>query len=462
MMRTMGTLVRTSLATLLLLAPGLAARPVDASARARPAPTLTKTERKLVESVDRGLPASLALLERAVNVNSGTANHDGVREVGRIFAAELDALGLQTRWVDGAGFGRAGHLIAEGGSPKASHPKIVLVGHLDTVFEPDSPFQRFQRADDSTATGPGIIDMKGGDVVLLLALRALRDTGELKRLRVSVVMTGDEESPGRPIEAARAPLVAAAQDAAAAIGFEDGDGDPSHVIVSRRGSTGWTLRVRGTPSHSSQVFSADVGMGAIFEAARILERFRDSLAFEPYLTYNPGLMLGGTALTHEPSVARGTAFGKSNVVAESTIVTGDLRALTLEQRERARAVMERVVAEGTPHTSASITFDDSYPPLAPTDGNQRLLAMVEQASRDLGLGALAPVDPARAGAADVSFLAGTVPMVIDAMGLKGSGGHTVLETARLGTLGVQAKRVAVTLSRLARATGKAPKQQPPR
>jgi glutamate carboxypeptidase len=363
--------------------------------------------------------------------------------------------------VDGAGFGRAGHLIAEGGSPKASHPKIVLVGHLDTVFEPDSPFQRFQRIDDSTATGPGVIDMKGGDVVLLLALRALHDTGELARLRVTVVMTGDEESPGRPIDAARAPLVAAAQDAAAAIGFEDGDGDPSHVIVSRRGSTGWTLRVRGTPSHSSQVFSADVGMGAIFEASRILERFRDSLAFEPYLTFNPGLVLGGTALTHDPSAARGTAFGKSNVVAESTIVTGDLRALTLEQRERARGVMERVVAEGTPHTAATIEFDDSYPPLAPGDGNQRLLAMVDRASRDLGLGALSPVDPSRAGAADVSFLAGTVPMVIDAMGLKGSGGHTVLETARLGTLGVQAKRVAVTLSRLARAAGKAPKQQQP-
>ena len=205
-----------------------------------------------------------------------------------------------------------------------------------------------------------------------------------------------------------------------------------------------------------RVAVADVGIGAIFESARILERFRDSLAFEPYLTFNPGLVLGGTSLAYESSTARGTAFGKTNVVAETTVVTGDLRAITLEQRERARAVMEHIVAEGSPRTAASIVFDDGYPPLAPTDGNRRLLALVDRASRDLGLGVLTPVDPARAGAADVSFLAGSVPMVIDAMGLKGSGGHTVLETARLNTLAVQAKRVAVTLSRLARPAGKAP------
>ena len=421
------------------------------AARKAPAPPgLTSTERKLVQAVDRRLPASLELLQRAVDINSGTSNHAGVREVARLFEVELEALHFHRHWVEGGGWGRAGHLVATYGEQHENRPKIVLVGHLDTVFEPDSPFQRFQRIDDSTATGPGVIDMKGGDVILLLALQALKDVGQLERLRVSVVMTGDEENPGRPIEAARAALVEAAQGATAAIGFEDGDGDPRHVIVTRRGSSGWTLHVHGTPSHSSQVFTSDVGIGAIYESARILERFRDSLAFEPYLTFNPGLIVGGTAITHEPAAGRGTAFGKSNVVAESTLVTGDLRALTLEQRERAQATMERIVADGSPRTEAHIVFDDSYPPLAPSDGNRRLLALVDQASRDLGLGTLEPVDPARAGAADVSFLGGTVPMVIDAMGLKGTGGHTVLETARLKTLGVQAKRVAVTLSRLAK------------
>jgi len=373
-----------------------------------------------------------------------------------LFEGELAAMGFRTHWMDGGPWGRAGHLVAEREREGGAHakpgarPKVLLVGHLDTVFEADSPFQRFQKLDDSTATGPGVIDMKGGDVVMLLALRALHATGELDRLDVSVVMTGDEENPGHPIEAARADLVRAAQGAVAAIGFEDGDGIPHHVIVARRGSSGWSLHVRGTPSHSSQVFTGDVGIGAIYETARILERFRDSLAVEPYVTFNPGVILGGTSLAYDPPASRGTAFGKSNVVAETTLVTGDLRTLTLEQREHARATMERIVADGTPHTDAHIAFDDSYPPLGPSEGNRRLLALVDRASRDLGYGALEPVDPARAGAADVSFLGGIVPRVIDAMGLKGSGGHTVQETGRLSTLPVQAKRVAVALSRLSR------------
>jgi glutamate carboxypeptidase len=422
-------------------APAFAARTRGGS------PGLDPLERRIAAGVDRGAPDALRLLERVVNVNSGTGNPDGVREVGRIFADQLQALGFHTRWADGAGWGRAGHLIAERG---ARGPKVLLVGHLDTVFEPESPFQRFRRIDDSTASGPGVIDMKGGDVIMLLALRALREAGTLDRMRVSVVLTGDEERPGRPIDTARAELLRAAEGAAVAIGFEDGDGDPRHVIVARRGSSEWALRVRGTPSHSSQVFSGDVGIGAIYEAARILERFRDSLAIEPYLTFNPGLVLGGTSIRHEPAASSGTAFGKTNVVAESTLVTGDLRALTLEQRERAKLTMRRIVAEPSPHTWASIEFDDGYPPLAPSDGNRRLLALIDRASRDLGLGALEPVDPARAGAADVSFLEGRVPMVVDAMGLKGRGGHTVEETGLLGTLTLQARRVAVTLARLPR------------
>jgi glutamate carboxypeptidase len=425
----------------------LAVHPAPARGARADAPGLTRDERRLAERVDRHVAPGLALLERAVNVNSGTMNLAGVREVGELFAKELDALGFRTRWVDGAAWGRAGHLLASRGS---RGPKVVLVGHLDTVFEPDSPFQRFRRLDDSTASGPGATDMKGGNVVLLLALRALREQGVLDRLRVEVVLTGDEERPGSPIEAARADLMRAAEGASAAIGFEDGDGDPRHVVVARRGSSGWTLRVRGTPSHSSQVFREDVGPGAVLEAARLLQQFRDSLGFEPYLTFNPGLIVGGTAIAHDSAAARGTAFGKSNVVAESTIVTGDLRALTREQLARARATMERIVAAASPRTWASIQFSDSYPPLAPSDGNRRLLAMLDRASRDLGLGPLEPVDPSRAGAADVSFLDGLVPMVVDALGLKGLGGHTVQETARLQTLAWQAKRVAVTLSRLER------------
>jgi len=410
---------------------------------------LSPLEKKVAATVDRHVRESFVLLERAVNINSGTMNFTGVRGVGDLFRDELDRLGFHTRWIDGEAWGRAGHLIAESGT---RGPKVVLVGHLDTVFEPDSPFQKFRRLDDSTATGPGVIDMKGGDVILLLALRALRENRALDGLRVTVVLTGDEEKSGLPLARARADLLAAAAGATAAIGFEDGDGDPRHVVISRRGNSGWSLRVHGRPAHSSLVNTPDIGMGAVYGAAHLLEQFRDSLGGEPLLSLNPGMIVGGTTISHDPGAARGTAFGKSNVVAESTLVTGDLRTLTPEQLEHAQSTMARIAANLPAHTDAVIEFEEGYPPLAPTAGNRELLAIVDGASRDLGLGPLEPVDPARAGAADVSFLGGRVPRIIDAMGLKGSGGHTVEETARLNTLAWQARRTAVTLLRLARAT----------
>ena len=409
---------------------------------------LTSSERQLIGAVDRHAPESLALLERAVNINSGTLNFDGVRAVGRLFDPEFRALGFSTRWVDGAPWGRAGHLIVTRAG-RAGATRVLLIGHLDTVFERDSPFQRFERASDSTAHGPGVIDMKGGDVVMLLALRALADAGLLNWLSVTAVLIGDEEKSGEPLALARRDLIAIADSADAAIGFEDGDGDVRHVVVARRGASGWRLRTSGAPAHSSLVFRPDVGSGAIYEAARILAAFHDSLSREPYLTVNPGVIVGGTTVALDEDSSRGTAFGKSNVIAESTSVTGDLRTVSIEQRERAKATMRRIVAASPPHAGASIEFNDGYPPLAPTDGNRRLMGMVDQASRDLGFGAITPVDPANAGAADVSFAGGRTAMVIDAMGVKGEGGHTVKETGVLTSLPVQAKRTAVLLARLA-------------
>lgn len=418
----------------------LAARPCSSAA-------LSRLERRAVVAVDRHASAARALLQRTVDVNSGTMNREGVREVGRLFAVEFEALGFRTQWVDGASWGRSGHLVATRAG-KGRAPRVLLIGHLDTVFEPDSPFQRYEALSDSTARGPGVCDMKGGNVILLLALRALKEAGALDRLAVTAVLTGDEEKPGAPLEAARAALVDAARGTDVAIGFEDGDGDPRHAVIARRGTSGWTLRVRGTPAHSSQIFRPDIGSGAVYEAARILTAFRDSVAIEPYLTVNPGLVVGGTALTLDPEGSRGTAFGKSNVIAESTLVTGDLRAISIEQRERAKDVMRRIVAASPEHAAAEITFTDGYPPLAPSDGNRRLLELYDRASRDLGFGPVEAVDPSRAGAADVSFTTGLVAMAIDGIGMRGDFGHTVEETAELAWLPRQAKRAALVLARL--------------
>jgi glutamate carboxypeptidase len=293
-----------------------------------------------------------------------------------------------------------------------------------------------------------ITDMKGGNVVMLLALRALLAAEVLDRLQITAVFTGDEEDGGNPVELARRDLIDAAEWADVAIGFENGPPDPHVAVVARRGSTSWLLKTSGVPSHSSQLFQPGVGSGAIYEMARILSAFHDSLSSEPKLTFNPGAMVGGTTITFDSVQNRGTAFGKTNVVAESATVAGDLRALSPEQLERAKATMHRLVARHYPRTGARLTFDDGYPPFAQTEGNNRLLEMVDQASRDAGLPPVGAVDPLRAGAADISFVAGRVEMALDGLGLKGRSDHTVEETADLKMLPVQAKRAALLLHRL--------------
>ena len=412
------------------------------------AAVLTPDERALGAHVDRSNDEALKLLERVVNINSGTQNFDGVRAVGAVFRAELDALGFTTRWIDGAPFKRAGHLVAE---HRGTGPRFLLIGHLDTVFERDSPFQKFERTGDG-ARGPGIIDMKGGNVILVYALKALAAAGALKGMDVTVVMTGDEEDAGEPLALAREALTSAARGVDIAIGFEDGPADPKLAVTARRGTTAWEVTVRGKPAHSSQVFREDIGYGAIYEAARIVNTFRERLAGEAHLTFNPGTLLGGTTLEFDPVQARGTAFGKTNVIAEHAVIAGDLRTLSREQLDKVKTVMQEIVAASLPHTTSTIRFDEGYPPMAPTEGNARLLEVYTRASEDLGFGAVTAVSPDRAGAADVSFVAGQVKMILDGVGLMGANDHTVNETADLRTLSSQTKRAALMLYRL-RATG---------
>lgn len=408
---------------------------------------LTKTEKKIVRSVDQNNEKYTNLLKEIVNINSGTMNFDGVKQVGMVLKKEFEALGLETKWVDGSAFGRAGHLVAVSKGSKG--PKMLLIGHLDTVFEPDSPFQQYTMLNDSIMKGPGVADMKGGDVIILLALKALKEANVLDQMQIEVVLTGDEEKSGSPLELSKKDLVEGAKRADIALAFENADGDPKTIVVSRRGSAGWRLMVSGNAAHSSQVFTNKVGVGAIYEASRILREFYEQLSKEENLTFNPGVILGGTSTSYDAGQSGGTAYGKSNVVAQEVIVTGDIRAVSLEQLEKAKRIMEEITANNYPGTSAEIIFNEGgYPPLAPSEGNRKLLSYYNSVSRDLGFGPVDAVNPRNAGAADVSFTSGLVDMAIDGMGLSGADDHTINETGNLNMLSVQAKRAAVLMYRL--------------
>ncbi len=406
---------------------------------------VSKTEKKITASVASHESEALKLLEEVVNINSGTMNFDGVYKVGQTFKARFDALGFETKWVDGKAWGRSGHLIAR---HRGKGKTLLLIGHLDTVFELASPFQQFKMINDSTMQGPGVGDMKGGDVIIVLAMQALKDAGALDDMNIIIVMTGDEELSGKPLDLARKDLIEAAKEADIAIGFEDGDGKTETAVISRRSSSGWELNVTGIPAHSSQIFTDKIGAGAIYEASRIVNSFYETLSKEENLTFNPGMMLAGSSVDHNKDMDGGSAYGKSNIVAKQAVVTGDIRAISPEQLLKTQETMKAIVSTNRPQTSAEITFGIGYPPLAPTKGNYELLTLFDKVSKDLGFGEVRAVNPRDAGAADISFTAAYVDMAIDGLGPRCSGGHTVNETADPRTISMEAKRSAVLMYRL--------------
>ena len=413
---------------------------------------LSETEQRIVAAVKERSPAALQLLEKSVRVNSGTLNPEGVREVGRIFATEFEALGFKTRWAEmPAEMKRAGHLIATRDGTQGK--RLLLIGHLDTVFEKNSSVVAWDPRGERVR-GQGVTDMKGGDVIVVEALRALRAVGALDATTINVIFSGDEERVGEPADLARRDMVDLAKRSDIALAFEGsirrdhGGVGQDMASYSRRSSGDWTLRVTGKPGHSGQIFRDNYGYGAIYEAARIVNAFRENLV-EPNVTFNVGTLAGGTDAKIDENTAQGTLFGKPNVIAREAVAWGDLRYLTPEQGERVKSRMQEIVASSLPHTNATLTFRDRYPPHAPTEAGKKLLEQYSKASVDAGFGEIGALPPADRGAGDLNFVA---PFVtgIDGLGTHGSGAHTDNEDLELASIERGAIRAAILIYRLTR------------
>ena len=406
--------------------------------------SLTKTEQTILETARRQQPETEAFLEKVVNINSGTLNTEGVRQVGKLMADELDKLGFKTEWVTlPDSLNRAGHLVATRQGKKGK--KLFLIGHLDTVFEKSLPMEPFTRVNDSTASGQGINDMKGGDVLVIAALRALHTQKLLDDTSIILYFTGDEESSGGP--ESRRDFVERAKTCDIALGFETAGGLQT-VTTGRRGSSSWTLNVKARSGHSSRIFS-DLGYGAIYEAVRILNEFRRTLGQEQYLTFNPGLIVGGSEVKYDDKTAKAETIGKTNIVAGTALVKGDLRFLTETQKESARTRMREIVDKSLPLTKATIIFADGIPGMEPTAANDELRLQLDKLSHDMGLGAVAATDPGLRGAGDISFVAKYLPC-LDGLGASGKGAHSIEETMNTKQFPLLIQRAALFMYRLTR------------
>ena len=406
---------------------------------------LSKIERKIVNIVKTNDEEAVLLLEKVVNINSGTLNLQGVKEVGNLFSEEFENIGFTPSWkVMPDEMGRSGHLFCELNTGSVKGKKILLIGHLDTVFEKDSPFQSFKR-EGNKVYGPGVDDMKGGDIIILYALKALYEAGALKNTQIIVAFTGDEEKAGEPIDISRKDLIDAAKQSDIALAFEGATG-LNYATVARRSSGSWLLETKGIRSHSSGIFNERVGAGSIFEMARILSEFYTKLP-EQNLTFNPATVVGGTAVEFDTSQAKGTASGKTNIVSQKTIVAGDIRCLTEEQIENTVLKMKEIVANSLPNTSATISFKLKYPPMKPTPGNYSVLKVLDKISQDMGQGPVEAFDPSKRGAGDISFVAKYVDG-LDGLGTMGGRSHTPKEYMDLSHFEVLTQRAALLIYRL--------------
>ena len=404
-------------------------------------------ERRMIATVDSEQPRTIAMLQSWVDTNSGTLNLTGVERVGTMLRTELEPLGFTVEWVDMKAAGRAGHIIARHRGSRQGK-RLLLIGHLDTVFEADSPFQRWVREGDK-GHGPGAGDDKGGMAVIVAALRAMDKAGALKRSNIIVFLTGDEEDAGNPLAISRRDLVAEGRKADLALDFEGMVQENGMDIgsIARRSAGSWTVTVTGKSGHSSGV-GGNAGFGANFELARIIYSFRRELP-EPSLTFNVGLIGGGERMTVDPGKIRLEANGKTNIIAATAFARGDMRALSKEQIDRVQARMRAIVAEPLAGAAATISFDpDSYPPMPPTAGSRAILAQLNAVNRDLGLPEMGELDPIKRGAGDISFVAQDVNGLIG-LGPASWGDHTPGETVDIPSIAKQAKRAAILMSRLA-------------
>ena len=403
------------------------------------AQTLSPDEQKIASYIDAHQAEQIVLMEKVINLQSPTENIAGVKQVGMVFKSQLESLGMTARWIDmPAEMKRAGHLLAQTKGTKGK--RVLLLGHIDTVLSGE----KFKR-EGNRAFGTGTVDMKAGDIVLLYALKALDAAGLLKDTRIIVMLTGDEENAGQPLEISRGDMVAAAKNADLALSFEGAVGN--RATVGRRGSSNWALEVTGQTGHSAGIFRNDAGAGAIFEAARILDQFYEALHKEKYLTFNPSVIVGGTQAALNGT--DGIANGKTNVIPAKVLVTGDLRFISEQQKEAARAKMRDIVAHSLPRTSGKITFEDRYPAMTPNEGNYQLLKQLDQVSQDLGAGKMEALDPAERGAGDIAFVSHLIPG-LDGIGASGGGAHAPGEFVELDSLPLLTKRAALLIYRLTR------------
>ena len=355
-------------------------------------------------TISADLPVYLADLQRLVDIDCGSYTPAGVNEVGRWVASFLTDLGAEvdTR-PDPAG--RLGDTIVATFTGRKGGPRVLLIGHMDTVFDPGTAAERPFRIEDGVAYGPGVTDMKSGLLAGLYALKAIiGERGGLPFGRLVFIANPDEEI-GSPTSTPHIRALAAETDVALVLECARANGD---IVSARKGILDLRIVVHGRAAHAG--VEPEKGRSAILEAARIVRELHDLNGRWPGVTVNVGLIAGGT---------------RPNVVAERCSLEVDVRATAREALETAEAEIRRI-AETTELPDTTIEFEPMarWWPMEKLERSGRLVEHAQAVAQTLGFEV---ADASTGGASDANSTSGMGIPSLDGLGPIGGNDHAPAE-----------------------------------
>ena len=370
---------------------------------APPLPPATELD-ALRTAIGADLPVYLDDLRRLVDIDCGSYTPSGVDEVGRWVAAFLAELGatVETR-PDPAGQLGATVIATFDGRPGG--PRVLLIGHMDTVFDPGTVAERPFRIEDGIAYGPGVTDMKSGLLAGLYALKAIiEERGGLPFERLVFIANPDEEI-GSPTSTPHIRAFAAESDVALVLECARANGD---IVSARKGILDLRLVVNGRAAHAG--VEPEKGRSAVLEAARIVEDLHDLNGRWPGVTVNVGVIGGGT---------------RPNVVAARCSLEVDVRATTREALDTAEAEIRRI-AESTEVPDTTVEFEPMarWWPMERLERSGRLVDHARAVAAGLGF---TIADASTGGASDANTTSGMGIPSLDGLGPIGGNDHAPAE-----------------------------------
>jgi glutamate carboxypeptidase len=382
---------------------------------------------RLRSTVEAGLPVFLAELAQLVNIDSGSYTRDGVNTVGQWTGAALEQLGAQLEYRPDPS-GRLGDtVVARWDRTPPDGPRVLLIGHLDTVFEEGTAGARPFRIEDGIARGPGVSDMKAGLLAGIHALGALRALGPLPFSRLVFVANPDEEL-GSPSSTPHIREFGAESEACFVLECARANGD---IVSARKGTVDLHLTVHGVAAHSG--VEPEKGRSAILEAARLVRDLHALNGRWEGVTVNVGVIEGGT---------------RPNVVAETCRLKADVRGRTRTDIERAEtAIRELAGATEVPDTSIEVNWRPSFPPMEKREASGRLVEHAIALAGRLGF----PLrDAATGGASDASTVSGLGVPTLDGLGPIGGNDHSPREYLEVDSIVPRTTLLAALLLAVAR------------